>query len=157
MIHYKLCNIRENKKGNQPFLFLMSSNSLMIPNIINPPPDNTSTTLNIFFIYYHLLFIIWRVIYANNKKRISNAKRRGPVVVTEPFFFWINSYCFFVLSLCSVDFLFFSFDFGFSVRSQGNLPECFSFLSFIHKTSVNLIFEFPHKKARNICEKEKRV
>ena len=68
MIHYKPCNIRENKKGNQPFLFLMSSNSLMIPNIINPPPDNASTTLNIFFIYYHLLFIIWRVIYANIKK-----------------------------------------------------------------------------------------
>ena len=44
-----MCFLRENKKGNQPFLFLMSSNSLMIPNIINPPPDNTSTTLNIFF------------------------------------------------------------------------------------------------------------
>lgn len=82
-----MCFLRENKKGNQPFLFLMSSNSLMIPNIINPPPDNTSTILNIFFIYYHLLFIIWRVIYANiKKKRISNAKKRGPVDLTELLF-----------------------------------------------------------------------
>ena len=103
-----MCFLRENKKGNQPFLFLMSSNSLMIPNIINPPPDNTSTTLNIFFIYYHLLFIIWRVIYANNKKkRISNAKRRGPVVVTEPFFFestLIAFSCFLYVLLTSCSF-----------------------------------------------------